>query len=124
MSVLSLLPKKAEILISNASENGTIGLDDILELANHIGDYHKTADSPGRKIVSYVLWRILLSYHARYDGEAMTAESSAALVSALQPTGKLLSYLQGTIELQPDEIIKLTDSIIALDSVVMRFLPI
>ena len=114
MSVHNLLPKKAEIIISNASTSGSIGLHDILELSKYIGDYHKTADSSGRKVVSYVLWRILLSYNTKYDGEPMTAEESANLVRALQLTGKTLSYLQGNIELGSDEIIRITENIIDL----------
>jgi len=114
MSVHSLLPKKAEIIISRASNVGSIGLDDISELSQHIADYFKTADSRGRKIVSYVFWRVLLGYQTKYDGVPMTVEESTHLVRALQPTGKLLNYLQGNIDLESDEVVKLTEAIIDL----------
>jgi hypothetical protein len=114
MSIHSLLPKQAENLLSEIYKNGFISQDNISDLSKYIGQYHKTADCSGRKVVSYVLWRVLLSYRAKYDGEPMTAEESASLVTKLQPTSRLLQYLQGSVELGSDEVIKITKNIIDL----------
>lgn len=114
MSVHSFFPKQAEKLLSGIYKDGFISPDNISDLCKYIEQYHKTSDDSGRKVASYILWTVLLCYQDRYEADEMTADESANLVRKLQPTSRLLQYLEGSIELSADEVLKISDSIIDL----------
>ncbi len=113
MSVHNFLPKKAEVILSTAAKNGSISLDEISDFCKYIGEYYKTANS-GRRVISYILWRVFLKYQDKYEADYMTLEDSENLIAKLQPIDRFLKYLQGNIELEPDEIIKICDNITRL----------